>query len=228
MSMTIHSCVKDKILEAQGEASKDFNAPAKMLRGLYKQFERKDDGGLYFVDRIWVSLSSNMRTLIMDEAHTTKYLVHPGADKIFTKYAHFLAIREDYKMEKLARLYINGIIARHSVLRKPLKFSIADKLTDCDYKELSGIHDTFHVSNQKKCLADANLHVPLDEIKIDNSLRFVEEQFEIMDHEVKKLKQIRIPIVKVRWNSWRGFEYTWSREDEMKRKYSQLFMSATS
>ncbi|GJR78501.1 putative reverse transcriptase domain-containing protein [Tanacetum coccineum] len=68
-------------------------------------------------------------------------------------------------------------------------------------QELVGIHDTFHVSNLKKCLADVNLHVPLEEIKIDGKLRFVEEPIEIMDREVKKLKRSWIPIVKVRWNS---------------------------
>jgi hypothetical protein len=90
-------------------------------------------------------------------------------------------------------------------------------------QELSGIHDTFHVSNLKKCLADANLHVPLDEIKIDNNLRFVEEPVEILDREIKKLKRSKIPIVKVRWNSKRGPEFTWEREDHMKTKYPHLF-----
>ncbi|GJT84062.1 hypothetical protein Tco_1058404 [Tanacetum coccineum] len=64
-------------------------------------------------------------------------------------------------------------------------------------QELSSVHDTFHVSNLKKCLADANLHVPLGEVKIDKTLHFVEEPVEIMDREVKKLKHSRIPIVKV-------------------------------
>ncbi|GJX56224.1 hypothetical protein Tco_0286121 [Tanacetum coccineum] len=76
-------------------------------------------------------------------------------------------------------------------------------------EELNSVHDTFHVSNLKKCLADANLHVPLDEIKVDNTLRFVEEPIEIMDREIKKLKRSRIPLVKVRWNSKRGPEFTW-------------------
>ncbi|GJZ49834.1 putative reverse transcriptase domain-containing protein [Tanacetum coccineum] len=152
MSMTIHSGIKGKILEAQNEASKDLNAPAEMLRGLDKQMERKGDNRLYFVDRIWVSLTGNVRTLIMDEAHATKYSVHPGVgflqqpeipelkwkkitmdfitklprtssghDKIWvivdrmTKSAHFLAIREDYKMKKLTRIFINEIVARHGV-----------------------------------------------------------------------------------------------------------------
>ncbi|GJU87248.1 reverse transcriptase domain-containing protein [Tanacetum coccineum] len=91
-------------------------------------------------------------------------------------------------------------------------------------EELIGVHDTFHVSNLKKCLGNANLHVPLNEIKIDKTLRFVEEPVEIMDREVKSLKRSRIPLVKVRWNSKRGPEFTWEREDYMKSKYPQLFV----
>ncbi|GJZ52746.1 reverse transcriptase domain-containing protein [Tanacetum coccineum] len=91
-------------------------------------------------------------------------------------------------------------------------------------EELNSIHDTFHVSNLKKCLADANLHVPLNEIKIDKTLHFVEEPVEIMDREVKSLKRSRIPLVKVRWNSKCGPEFTWEREDYMKSKYPQLFI----
>nr|GEV10227.1 putative reverse transcriptase domain-containing protein [Tanacetum cinerariifolium] len=75
-------------------------------------------------------------------------------------------------------------------------------------KELGGVHDTFHVSNLKKCLADASLHVPSDEIKVDKTLCFVEEPVEIMDCEVKRLKRSRISLVKVCWNSKRGPEFT--------------------
>ncbi|GJX44070.1 reverse transcriptase domain-containing protein [Tanacetum coccineum] len=89
----------------------------------------------------------------------------------------------------------------------------------CLPQELVGIHDTFHVSNLKKCLANVNLYVSLEEIKIDGKLRFVEEPIEIMDREVKKLKQSWIPIVKVRWNSRRGPKFTWEQEVETKRKY---------
>nr|GEW94514.1 putative reverse transcriptase domain-containing protein [Tanacetum cinerariifolium] len=85
--------------------------------------------------------------------------------------------------------------------------------------ELSSVHDTFYVSNLKKCLADANLHVPLDEIKVDKTLRFVEEPVEIMDREVKSLKHSKISIVKVRWNLKRGPELTWEREDHMKANF---------
>nr|GFC24241.1 putative reverse transcriptase domain-containing protein [Tanacetum cinerariifolium] len=94
-------------------------------------------------------------------------------------------------------------------------------------QELVGVHDTFHVSNLKKCLADVNLHIPLDEVKVDDKLQFVEEPIEILDRGVKKLKRRWIPIVKARWNSRRGPEFTWEREDEMKCKYPHLFASAS-
>ncbi|GKE55881.1 putative reverse transcriptase domain-containing protein, partial [Tanacetum coccineum] len=90
-------------------------------------------------------------------------------------------------------------------------------------KKLHGIHNTFHVSNLKKCLADENLVIPLEEIQLDDKFHFIEEPVEIMDCEVKQLKQSRIPIVKVRWNSQRGPEFTWEREDFFMKKYPHLF-----
>ncbi|GJT65246.1 hypothetical protein Tco_1016726 [Tanacetum coccineum] len=85
------------------------------------------------------------------------------------------------------------------------------------------VHSTFHVSNLKKCLSDEPLAIPLDEIHINDKLHFVEKPVEIMDREVKWLKQSRIPIIKVRWNSKKGPEFTWEREDQFRKKYSHLF-----
>ncbi|GKE66618.1 hypothetical protein Tco_1520779, partial [Tanacetum coccineum] len=82
-------------------------------------------------------------------------------------------------------------------------------------EELNGVHDTFHVSNLKKSLADPTLQVPLDEIQVDAKLNFVEEHVEILERVFKKLKHSRIAIVKVRWDSKRGPEFTWEREDQM-------------
>ncbi|GKB36404.1 hypothetical protein Tco_0881346 [Tanacetum coccineum] len=81
-------------------------------------------------------------------------------------------------------------------------FEILERIGHVAYRlklpeELSGVHDRFHVSNLKKCLVDASLHVPLDEIKVDKTLCFVEEPIEIMDREVKRLKLSRILLVKV-------------------------------
>ncbi|GJV54756.1 hypothetical protein Tco_1455761 [Tanacetum coccineum] len=90
-------------------------------------------------------------------------------------------------------------------------------------QELSCIHDTFHVSNLKKCLAKPDVQVPLEEIEIDENLRFVKEPIEIVEQDVKKLKRRRILLVKVRWNSRQGPEFTWERGDQFQRKYSYLF-----
>ncbi|GJZ80622.1 hypothetical protein Tco_0645616 [Tanacetum coccineum] len=92
-------------------------------------------------------------------------------------------------------------------------------------KKLRSIHNTFHVSNLKKCLADENLVIPFEEIQLDDKLHFIEELVEIMDHEVKRLKQSHILIVKVHWNSRRGPKFTWEREDFFMKKYPHLFPS---
>nr|GEX76525.1 hypothetical protein [Tanacetum cinerariifolium] len=277
MSITIHCELKTKILEAQGEASKDLKAPTEWLRGLETHFERRDNGGIYFFDHIWSPSVGDIKKLITDEAHTSRYSIHPGADKMYydlrdlywwpgmkrdiadsgydaiwiivdrlTKSAHFLPIREDYKMEKLARIYINEIVARHETTkkiiqikerlktarsrqksyadkrRKHLEFKVGDRvllkvslwkgvvqfgnngkvgpfeIVECvgpvAYRlklpqERSCVHDTFHVSNLKKCLAEPDVQVPLDEIKINENLHFVEEPIEIVKRDVKKLKR---------------------------------------
>nr|GFB60071.1 putative reverse transcriptase domain-containing protein [Tanacetum cinerariifolium] len=83
--------------------------------------------------------------------------------------------------------------------------------------------NTRYIGPFKKCLSDEPLAITLDEVHIDEKLRFVEEPVEVMDREVKRLKQSRIPIIKVRWNSRRGPEFTWEREDQFRKKYPQLF-----
>ncbi|GJW61846.1 hypothetical protein Tco_0111181 [Tanacetum coccineum] len=112
-------------------------------------------------------------------------------------------------------------------------FEITERIGPVAYrlrlpKELNGFHDTFHVPNLKKCLADPTLQVPLDEIQVDSKLNFVEEPVEVLEKEFKKLKRSRIAIVKVWWNSKRRPEFTWEREDQMKLKYSHLFSDGSS
>ncbi|GJY51641.1 putative reverse transcriptase domain-containing protein [Tanacetum coccineum] len=95
-------------------------------------------------------------------------------------------------------------------------------------QELSRVHHTFHVSNLKKCYADEPLAMPLKGIHVDDKLQFMEEPVEIMEREIKRLKRSRIPLVKVRWNSRRGPEFTWECEDSFKQKYPQLFTNRAS
>ncbi|GKD66156.1 putative reverse transcriptase domain-containing protein, partial [Tanacetum coccineum] len=100
-------------------------------------------------------------------------------------------------------------------------FKILEQIVPVAYKlelpeELSNIHNTFHVSNLKKYLSDESLVIPIKELRLDDKLNFVEEPVEIMDQEVKQLKQSRIPIVKVKWNSKRGPKFTWERENQIR------------
>ncbi|GJZ69290.1 putative reverse transcriptase domain-containing protein [Tanacetum coccineum] len=279
MPMTIQSSIKDKLLAAQYEASKEENTPSEMMHGMDQQMEKKEDGGLYFIDRIWVPLIGDVRTMIMDEAHAISYFIHPGSDKMYydlsdmywwpsmkrdiatyvskyftcpkvkaehqrplTKSTHFLATREDYSMEKLSRLYIDEIMkalgtrldmstayhpqtdgqsertiqalenmlracvmdfggswdtylplaeffynnSYHSSIRcTPFEAFYGRKCSAFGKKDMlaPSVLDVFHASNLKKCLADANLHVPLEGIKADKHSSFCEEPVEIIDRE---------------------------------------------
>ncbi|KAI3774607.1 hypothetical protein L1987_49166 [Smallanthus sonchifolius] len=482
LGLTIHTNLTTQIRMAQHEAIKEENIQNEALRGMIKQLEPKSDDTLYFMNRIWVTRFGNLRELVMDEAHKSRYSIHLGSDKMYkdlkelywwpnmkgdiatyvskcltcskvkaehqkpsgllqqpeipqwkweqismdfitklpktssgydtiwvivdrlTKSAHFLPIKETDKTEKLAKLYIKEIVARHGVpisiisdrdsrfvsriwkslqeamgtrldmstayhpqtdgqsertiqtledmlracvmdfggnwdthlplaefsynnsyhtsikaapfealygrkcrsplcwaevgekhltgpeivqettdkifkikdrlkaardrqksyadnRRKPLEFQIGDRVMlkvspwkgvarfgnrgklnpryvgpfeilarvgPVAYKlklpqELNNVHDTFHVSNLKKCLSDETLIIPPDEIHIDDKLHFIEEPIEISDWKVQKLRRSRIKLVKVRWNSKRGPEYTWEREDQMKTRYPSLF-----
>ncbi|GJS85493.1 putative reverse transcriptase domain-containing protein [Tanacetum coccineum] len=436
------NATRTQILEAQERSCKGSQSSnRRVLRGLDAQFESKENGAIHFVGRIWVPSTGGLRKVIMDEAHASRYSVHPGADKMYydlrdvywwpgmrrdiaeyvnrcltclkvkaehqkpsgpasnnqkslklTKSAHFLPIREDYKTEKLARIYINEIVTKHGVpvsiisdrdgrfashfwqvlqealgtqvfmirisilrlmargeryhsnlgrhalhvlwilvelvyslplvefsynnsyhksikcspfealygrkcrspviwnevgesqligpelvqettekivqirerlktarsrqkcyadrRRKPLEFQVGDRVLlrvspwkgvvrfgkrgklaprfvgpfeiverigPVAYRlrlpqELSCIHDVFHVSNLKKCLAESDIQIPLEEIRVNDKVYFIEEPVEIMDRQIKKLKRSRIPIVKVRWDSRRGAEFRLGNE----------------
>ncbi|GJR73625.1 putative reverse transcriptase domain-containing protein [Tanacetum coccineum] len=329
--------------------------------------ERKEEGSLYFMDRIWVPLVGDVRMVILNETHKSKYSVYPGADKMYhdlrdmywwpgmkrdisiyvskcLTYAKMKAEHQrplgllqqheipEWKWDKITMDLITklprsrsghdaiwrwrftsrawqtvqkalgtrldmstayhpqmdgqsertiqtledmlrayGWIGESSLIGPELIQEMTDKVVLIKEKlkaardrqksllyndvsleflsrrssdvesitleriglvayrlrlpeELSGVHDRFHVSNLKKCLADASLHVPLDDIKVDKTLHFFEEPVEILNCEVKSLKRSKIALVKVRWNSKRGPEFTWEREDYMKSKYPQLFV----
>ncbi|GJY59765.1 putative reverse transcriptase domain-containing protein [Tanacetum coccineum] len=114
------------------------------------------------------------------------------------------------------------------ITKLPKSSQVLEKVGAVAYKieipqELIRVQNTLHVSNLKKCYADEPLAFPLDGLHIDDKLYFVEEPVKIMDREVKRLKQSRIPIIKVRWNSRGGPEFTWEREDQFQKKYPHLF-----
>nr|GEX14535.1 putative reverse transcriptase domain-containing protein [Tanacetum cinerariifolium] len=138
-------------------------------------------------------------------------------------------------IEKIVQIKNHLLIAKShqksyaDLKRRLIEFKVGDKvmLKVSPWKgvidKLRGIHDTFHVSNIKRSFVNDDVVILLDEVQLDNKFYFVEESVEIMDREVKRLKQSRIPIVKVRWNSWRGPEFTWECEDFFRSKYPHLF-----
>ncbi|GKB26503.1 putative reverse transcriptase domain-containing protein [Tanacetum coccineum] len=136
-------------------------------------------------------------------------------DNVVLKVSHWKGVIRFGKREKLNSRYIGPFKVLAEVGTVAYRLELP--------QQLSRVHSTFHVSNLNKFLSDEPLAIPLDEIHIDDKLYFVEERVEIMDREVKRLKQSHIPIIKVRWNSRRGPEFTWECEDQFRKKYPHLF-----
>ncbi|GKD61529.1 hypothetical protein Tco_1299038 [Tanacetum coccineum] len=137
-------------------------------------------------------------------------------DRVLLKVTPWKGVVHFRKKGKLAPRYVGPfeILERIGLIAYRLRLP----------EELNSMHDTFHVSNLKKCLADASLHVLLDEIKVNKTLCFVKEPVEIMDREIRKLKRRKIVLVKDRWNLKRGPGFTWEHKDQMRIKYPQLFV----
>ncbi|GJW21759.1 putative reverse transcriptase domain-containing protein [Tanacetum coccineum] len=149
-----------------------------------------------------------------------KPMVFQVGDKVMLKVSPWKGVVRFGKRGKLNPRYVGP-------------FKVIERVRTVAYKlelpqQLSRVHNTFHVSNLKKCLSDEALVIPLEELRVDDKLQFVEEPVEIMEREIKRLKQSRIPLVKVRWNSRRGPEFTWERGDSFKKKYPHLFANRAS
>ncbi|GJZ81212.1 putative reverse transcriptase domain-containing protein [Tanacetum coccineum] len=138
-------------------------------------------------------------------------------DKVMLKVSPWKGVIRFGKRGKLNPRYIGPF----KVLSKVGTIAYRLELPD----QISRVDSTFQVSNLKECFSDEPLAIPLDEIQIDDKLNFIEEPVEIMDHEVKGLKQIRISIMKVRWNSRQGPKFTWSVKAKCKK--STLIFSLT-
>ncbi|GJW41118.1 putative reverse transcriptase domain-containing protein [Tanacetum coccineum] len=167
----------------KSEAFKDVNTPAEMLQGLDKQFERKEDGGLYLAERIWETTDKIVQIkerLKAARDHQKSYadnrqkpLEFSVSDKVLLNVSPRKGVVHFGRRSKLSPRYVgpSKIVERVGPVAYWLRLP----------HELVGVHDTFHVSNLKKCLAEVNLHVPLEEVKIDDKLHSVEELMEIMD-----------------------------------------------
>ncbi|GJZ08029.1 hypothetical protein Tco_0542312 [Tanacetum coccineum] len=198
LMMTVYNDLPKQILEAQKEAMKKKNVKAENFGRLIKQiFEFYPDG--IYTDKRSKPFEFEVGDMVLLKVSPWKGAVRFG------------------KRGKLSPRYIGPfkILARVGPVAYTLELP----------EELKGIHSTFHVSNLKKCLAEGDIVVQMDKIQLDDKLHMVEVPVEVVDREVKRLKQSQIPIVKVHWNSQRGPEFTWEREDQIKNKYPRLFTS---
>nr|GEV38714.1 putative reverse transcriptase domain-containing protein [Tanacetum cinerariifolium] len=201
----IHYHPGKAIVVAEALSRKEKVKP-KRIRGLDEMIEYRSNGALYYLDQIWVPLKG-------DKSYADKMrkpLEFNGGEYVLLKVSPWKGVVRFRKKGKLAPGFF-----RH--------FEITERIGPVAYRlrlpeELNGVHDTFYVSNLKRCLADPTLQVPLDEIQVDAKLNFVEDHVEILKREYKKLKWSRIAIVKVRWNAKRGPEFTRERKDQMRLK----------
>nr|GEV95033.1 putative reverse transcriptase domain-containing protein [Tanacetum cinerariifolium] len=136
-------------------------------------------------------------------------------DKVMLKVSPWRGVIHFEKRGKLSPRFIRPFKVIERIRPVAYKLELLDKLRE--------IHNTFHVSNLKRCFVNDDVVIPLAKVQLDDKLHFVEKSVEIMDQEVKRLKHSRILIVKVRWNLRRGPEFTWEREDFFRSKYHHLF-----
>nr|GEY45273.1 putative reverse transcriptase domain-containing protein [Tanacetum cinerariifolium] len=182
-----------------------------------------------FTSHFWQSLNNALEKIIQIKkriqaardrkksyaGRRRKPLEFQAEDKVMLKVSSWKGMIRFSKRGKLNPRYI-----------RPFKILANVGTVACRLKlpeQISQVHSTFYVSTLKKCFSDEPPAILLDEIRIDYKLNFIEEPIKIMDQEVKRLNQSRIPIVKVPWNSRRGPEFTWEREDQIKKKYPHLF-----
>ncbi|GJS45857.1 putative reverse transcriptase domain-containing protein [Tanacetum coccineum] len=213
--MTLQLSIKDRILAAQKEASNESEG---LQKGLDEMIKLRNNGVLYLLDRIWVPLKGDVRTLIMDEAHKLKYSVHPRADKMYYDLKDrywWPGIKKDiavYVRRCLTCLKVNVEHQRPSgLLQQPeipewtlegIAMDFVTKLprTSSGYGVLISIiydHDSRFMLKFWQSMQEA-LGTQKHKNQVDAKLNFMEEPVEILEREVKKLKQSRIAIIKVR------------------------------
>ncbi|GKD18225.1 putative reverse transcriptase domain-containing protein [Tanacetum coccineum] len=228
--MSLHPKLPSQILKAQTESIKEENIKAENLQGMDKAFEAKVGDVQLTRPKIIYEITKNIIQIrqrlqaARDRKRSyanirRKPLEFQVRDRVMLKVSSQKGVIQFRKRGKLNPRYIGPFKILKRVGPVAYKLELP--------KELSSVYSTFYVANQKKCLSDESLIIPMKEIQLDDTLNFVEKPVEIMDREVKQLRQSRIPIFKVRWNSKRGPEFTYEREDQIRAKYPHLFSNIT-
>nr|GEU61479.1 reverse transcriptase domain-containing protein [Tanacetum cinerariifolium] len=235
--MTMGLNLPKKILEAQTEALK----PEKL--------SAEDVGEI--PEWKWKKITMDFITKIpkTTNGYDTIWVI---VDRL-TKSVHFLPMQENDPMKKLMMLSMKEVVTRHGVhvsiisdhdgrftslfwqaLHKALETRL--DMSTAYHPETNGVVcfgkrrklNPRYIGPFKKCLSDESLVIPLEELRVDDKLHFVEEPVEVMDREIKQLKRSHIPIINVRWNYKRASEFTWECEDQFKQKYPHLFTKTVS
>nr|GEW55549.1 putative reverse transcriptase domain-containing protein [Tanacetum cinerariifolium] len=187
-----------------------------------KKYVRKfyPDGTRCFKNHVRLPRFGGLRNLVMHESHKSKYSIHPGSKKMYQNLKPLYCRQKSYADTRLKPLKFkvgDMVLLKVSPWKGAVRFGKHEKLTPCYIRpfkilakvglvaytlelpeELKGIHSTFHVSNLKKCLTEDDVVILIDEIQLYDKLHMIGEPVEVVNREVKRLKQSRIPIVKVR------------------------------
>nr|GEY98681.1 putative reverse transcriptase domain-containing protein [Tanacetum cinerariifolium] len=230
--MTIGLNLPKQLLNAQSEAGKEENFINEDLHGMINKLEPRADGTKCLtcakVKIEYQKPSEKLTRQYLKEVvsrHGAPVSIISDRDGRFTSHFWKSLNKASGTRLDMSTAYHPETDGQSERTIQTLEDMLRACVLDFGKEQLSRVHSTFHVSKLKKCMADEPLAMPLDEIQVDDKLNFIEEPVEIMDREVKRLKQSRISIVKVRWNSKRGPEFTWEREDQMQKKYPHLFLN---
>nr|XP_043625640.1 uncharacterized protein LOC122597071 [Erigeron canadensis] len=250
--LQVRMSLRDRFLGDQAKAFEGKNIKDEALCGMEMRFDKDDEGILYFREELgyrrspmcWIETGERSLATVDFVQETTdkvaiikeklkaardrqksyadqrrKPLEFEVGDKVLLKVSPWKGTVRFGKRGKLSPRYIGPfeIVARIGPVAYKLKLP----------QELGDVHDTFHVSNLKKCVADDSKVVPLEELRMEDKLQFREEPIEVLDRDEKRLKRSKIPIVKVRWDTKRGPEFTWEREDFIREKYPHLLPKQT-
>ncbi|GJR71079.1 putative reverse transcriptase domain-containing protein [Tanacetum coccineum] len=183
------------------------------------------DGNPMLNGRVGYPCYGDLRDCESCKSPNIKVFFLPGSEKMYQDVETFEAL---FGFKNVVRLFVGLSVGEVQLTGpdgcKPMEFEVGDKvmLKVSPWKGVVRFGKRGKL-NPRKCHADEPLAVPLDGLHFDDKLQFVEEPIEITDREVKRLKRSRIPLVKVRWNSKRGPEFTWEREDQFRKKYPHLF-----